>query len=139
MLSWFGRKEEPPVEFPDNRAAFAHACAAAGEPRLGEAIPALVEAEGARGRDGEHNYLLRLAGPAGGREIWAPTLAEAPARPEIGDLVAFRIVRIADELPDDARLIGFIACQLAPVWQKGKGWRIAANFTPPNLKPAIHF
>lgn len=139
MLSWFGKREETGVEFADNRAAFDHACTMAYAPLLGAVIPALVEEEGARGREGEHYFLLRLAGAGGGREIWACTLAEAPAQPEIGDLVAFRIVRIADELPADASLIGFIACRLDPVLQRGKRWRVSTSFTPSNLKPEIRF
>ena len=139
MFNWFGKREESAKEFPDNRAAFAHACTMAYKPLLGAVIPALVVEEGARGREGERNYLVRLAGEGGGREIWACTMAQAPAQPEIGDLVAFRIVRIADELPAEASLIGFLACKLDPVLQRGKWWRVSTSFTPANLKPEIRF
>ena len=140
MFGWFDRKkDEPSLVFPDNEKAFAHACTITDEARLGAAVPALVVEEGRRGRDGEHNFLLRLAGPGGGREIWGGTLAHAPACPEPGDLVMFRIVRVASELPDDASLIGFIACKLEPVLQPARGWRIAVNYTPEDIKPEIHF
>jgi hypothetical protein len=65
-------------------------------------------------------------------------MAGAPAYPSVGDLVGFHIVRIASELPEEASLIGYIACRLDPVVVGGKKWRIGDNFTPSNLKPEIH-
>lgn len=62
----------------------------------------------------------------------------APAHPEVGDLVAFRIVRIATELPEYASLIGYIDCLLEPVLNSRKGWHIATSFRPDNLKPELH-
>jgi hypothetical protein len=139
MLNWFGRKPAAPLEFVDNEAAFAHACTVAGEPQLGAVIPALVVVEGTPGREGERCFLLRLADPAGGRELWGCTMANAPAHPGPGDLVGFRVVRVASELPAAASLIGYIACRLEPVLVPGKGWRIAASFAPADLKPEIRF
>ncbi|QEM68986.1 hypothetical protein FO488_13015 [Geobacter sp. FeAm09] len=137
MFNWFRRKEEPPVNFPDNGAAFAHACTMGYRLLLNALIPALVIGTGRRGGEGERCFRLRLAGPDG-MEIWGCTMADAPGYPEVGDLVAFRIVRIATELPKEAQLIGYIACKLSPVLNGSKGWRIAASFTPAHLKPELH-
>lgn len=126
------------MQFPDNEAAFAHACTLRYPLLLDALIPALVMAEGRPGVEGEHWYRLQLAGPEGSLDIWGCTMADAPGYPEVGDLVAFRIVRIATELPDDASLIGYIACRLKPVFNDGKGWQIGVSFTPSNLKPELH-
>lgn len=94
--------------------------------------------EGRRGAKGEHCYRLHLAGPDGALEIWACTMEGAPGYPDVGDMVAFRIVRIATELPEHASLIGYIACRLEPVLDSRKGWLNGTNFTPPDLKPELH-
>ena len=136
MFDWF-RQKRSPLQFNDNAAAFVYACSL-GYPLLLEArIPALVIAEGRPGREGEHWYRLQLAGPKGVVGIWGGTLTDAPGFPETGDLVAFRIVRIATELPEDASLIGYIACRLKPILHDEKGWQIDANFTP-TIKPELH-
>ena len=70
--------------------------------------------------------------------IWGPTFSEAPAHPEVGDLVAFNIVRIVAEFPEESSLIGYIDCRLEPVLIGSKGWRLAASFRPDNLKPELH-
>lgn len=140
MFGWFRKKEEPLQEFADSRAAFEYACTHLPNRILLEAeIPALVEEEGRRGRDGERCFSIRLAGPDGGREIWACTLAEATDWPEIGDLVGFRVVTIAEDIAPDATPIGYISCVLAPLLAEGKRWRIARNLTPANIKHAVRF
>jgi hypothetical protein len=73
-----------------------------------------------------------------GIEVWTSTLKEAPAFPRVGDLVGFRIVTIASDLPPGMNLIGFIAFQFEPVLAKDKGWRIARNLTPADIKPELH-
>jgi len=138
MFGWFRKKEEPPLRFPDNEAAFAHACAMGYRLRLNALIPALVIGTGRPGSEGERYFRLRLAGPDGALEIWGCTMADAPGHPEVGDLIAFRIVRIATELPKEAQLIGYIACKLVPVLTGSKGWQVAASFTPAHLKPELH-
>ena len=138
MFNWFRKKAEV-QEFPDSGAAFAHACELDYRPLIGGLIPALVEEEGGRGRDGEHTFLIRLAGPQGAKAFWSCTLKESQAYPKAGDFVGFRIVTIASDLPEHASLIGYIACRLAPKLVAGKGWAVAQNYTPDNLKPAIHF
>jgi len=138
MFEWFHRKEEPPLVFADNEAAFAHACTMGNRLLLNALVPGLVVGEGRRGSEGEHCFRLRLAGPKGAFEMWCCTMADAPAYPVVGDLVAFRIVRIATELPEDASLIGYIAVKLEPQLDVRKGWRIAASFTPAHLKPELH-
>jgi hypothetical protein len=138
MFDWFGRKKEPPLVFADNEAAFAHACTIGYGLLLNAFIPALVVDVGRRGSEGERFFRLRLAGPHGAQDIWGCTMADAPGYPEVGDLVAFRIVRIASELPEDAQLIGYIAGKLEPVLDPRKGWRGAASYTPANLKPELH-
>jgi hypothetical protein len=139
MFGWLRRKPAAPVEFTDNQEAFAYACRELDNRVLINAvIPALVEEEGRRGSEGEHFFLLRLAGREGGRRLWAPTLKEVRTFPEVGDLVGFRVVTIASDLPADANVIGYIAFGLAPGYVPGQGWRIAVNFTPPNLKPELH-
>lgn len=138
MFDWLFRKNKTLTRFADNRAAFAHACTMGYRYLLNALVPALVEKEGRRDPDGERCFLIRLAGENGGREIWGCTMADAPGFPEIGDLVAFRIVRIASELPEDASLIGYIACKLEPVLRGKNEWRIAVSYTPPNLKPELH-
>jgi hypothetical protein len=138
MFGWFRRKEEPPQLFPDNQAAFEHACTMGYRLLLNALIPAMVTGVGQRGSDGERYFRLRLAGPRGAVEIWGCTLANAPGYPEVGDLVAYRIVRIATELPDDAQLIGYIAGKLDPVLEGGKRWRGSISYMPDNLKPELH-
>ena len=88
--------------------------------------------------DGEHWYRLHLATQDGVLDIWGPTLSGAPAYPGVGDLVSFRIVRFATELPDDASLIGYIESRLDPVLNSRRGWHITASFRPDNLKPELH-
>jgi hypothetical protein len=138
MFNWFRRTEETVTQFEDNESAFAHACSLRYPLLLNARIPALVIEEGRRGSEGEHWYLLHLAGPNGILETWGCTMAGAPAYPSVGDLVGFHIVRIASELPEEASLIGYIACRLEPVVVGGRKWRIGDTFTPPNLKPEIH-
>lgn len=138
MFDWFRGKEETLTPFPDNESAFHHACSI-GYPLLLDArIPALVLEEGRRGAEGEHWFLLRLASREGALDIWGPTLSGAPAYPEVGDLVAFRIVRFATELPHHASLIGYIDCRLEPELNDRRGWRIATNFRPDHMKPDLH-
>ena len=104
MFGWLRRKTATPVEFADNGEAFAYACRECDIRLLmGAVIPALVEEEGTRGRDGERFFLLRLASRDGERRIWAPVLKESRTFPEVGDLVGFRVVTIASDLPEDAR------------------------------------
>lgn len=138
MFGWFGKKEELPVVFPDNESAFEHACRIGYAPLIKAKIPALVMEEGRLGIDGEKWYRLHLATGEPALDMWGCTLADAPARPAVGDLVAFCIVRIASELPESASLIGYISAGLEPVLNGKKGWRIAINYTPPNLKPELH-
>jgi hypothetical protein len=138
MFDWFRGKEETLTQFPDNESAFAHACTLRYPLLLNARIPALVMEEGRRGVEGEHWYRLLLASQEGGLDIWGPTMSEAPSYPDVGDLVAFRIVRFATELPEHASLIGFIDCRLEPVLNGRKGWRIATSFRPDNLKPELH-
>lgn len=139
MFGWFKKPEElPPTVFPDNEAAFVHACRIGYDPLIKARIPALVMEEGRRGVEGENCYLLRLATKVTALDIWGCTLAGAPAHPAVGDLVAFCIVRIASELPESASLIGYIACGLEPVLNGKKGWRVSTNYTPADLKPELH-
>jgi len=138
MFNWFRKKQEP-LSFADNETAFVHACSLGYRPLIGALIPALVEQEGALGRDGERTYLIRLAGPEGGMGLWTSTLKGSKGFPKEGDLVGFRIVTIASDLPEEASLIGYLACRLEPVLVPGKGWRTAQIFTPDNLKPALRF
>lgn len=138
MFDWLLGKEETLTPFPDNESAFVHACTLMYPLLLEARIPALVVEEGRRGAEGERWFLLQLASREGGMDIWGPTLPGAPSYPDIGDLVAFRIVRIAPELPDNVSLIGYIDSRLEPVLNSRKGWHIAASFRPDNLKPELH-
>lgn len=137
MFEWL-RKKETVTQFPDNASAFAHACTLRYPLLLDARIPALVMEEGRRGDNGEHWYLLHLASGEGVLDIWGQTLPHAPAYPDAGDLVAFRIVRFATELPDDASLIGYIDCRLEPVLNSRRGWHISTSFRPDDLKPELH-
>ena len=140
MFGWFRKREETPLVFTDNRAAFEHACTHLPNRILLEAvIPAIVEEEGRRGRDGERFFRIRLAGPDGGRELWACTLAEATDWPGIGDLVGFRVVTIAEDIAPETSPVGYIAYVFAPELAGRKGWRIARNLTPANIKPTVRF
>lgn len=139
MFDWFRKKEEP-LEFADNRAAFEYACSHLPNRILLEAVlPAIVEEEGRRGRDGERFFSIRLAGPDGGHSLWACTLAEATDWPEVGDLVGFRVVTIAEDIAPGPAPIGYISSVLAPVLVGRKGWRIARNLTPSGIKPTIRY
>jgi hypothetical protein len=139
MLGWFRKKQSEPLVFSDNRTAFDYACRHLDNRILLEGVlPALVEEEGKRGSEGERYFLLRLAG-RDGRQIWGCTLKEATDCPKVGDLVGFRVVRYDPGLPEGLDLLGFIAFGFAPVFVPGKGWRIAHNYTPKNIKPTIRF
>ena len=138
MFDWFRRKEQEVLQFPDNESAFAHACTLSYQLLLKARIPALVIGEGRRGSEGEHWYRLKLARQGEGLEIWGPTLSGARAQPEVGDLVAFNIVRIVAEFPEESSLIGYIDCRLEPVLNGSKGWRVAESFRPDSLKPELH-
>jgi len=137
MFDWFHKKEAERLEFPDNETAFTHACTLGYRPLIGALIPALVQEEGDLGRDGEHTYLIRLA-VGQGMTLWSSTLKETRGRPKVGDLVGFRIVMIVSDLPEEASLVGYLACLLDPVLVAGKGWLAAFRYTPDNIKPAIH-
>jgi hypothetical protein len=139
MFDWFRRKEEPTREFADTASAFAHACTLRYQFLIDARVPALVMEEGRRGTEGEHWFLLHLAGPQGVLEVWGCTMAGAPAYPKSGDLVAFRIVRIATEMPEEASLIGYIECRLDPFLIGAHKWRVAETYVPDNLKPELHF
>lgn len=140
MFGWFGKKNKELLEFADNRAAFAYACANLPNRVLLEAvIPALVEGEGQRGHDGERTFLITLAGSSGGQKLWTCTLAEAVDWPSIGDFVGFRVVTIAEDLADDPIPIGYIAAVLEPQLVGGKCWKIARNLTPDNIRHAIRY
>jgi hypothetical protein len=62
---------------------------------------------------------------------------ETLGHPKPGDFVGFRVFMIADDLPEPVNLIGFIACRLERVFVEGKGWVVAQNYTPKNIKQAI--
>jgi hypothetical protein len=137
MFNWFWNRQRKAQEFPDNESAFEHACAVGYTPLIGALIPALVLEEGERGRDGEHTFLIRLAGQQSESTFWSCTLKETLAYPKEGEFVGFRIVMIADDLPEPVNLIGFIACRLERVFVEGKGWVVAQSYTPKNIKQAI--
>lgn len=138
MFDWLRRKKDAELQFADNEAAFTHACTIGYRLLLHALIPAMVVAEGRRNSEGERYFRLRLAGPEGAVEIWGCTMADAPGYPEVGDFVAYRIVRVASELPEEAQLIGYIAVKLDPVLIGKRSWRVAASYTPANLKPELH-
>lgn len=138
MFNWLKKKET--IVFTDNSAAFEYACKNLPNKVLLEAIlPALVEEVGPINAQGERTFRLRIADKNGGWELWAATLKGAPAFPAAGDLVGFRIVRIATDLPEGMNIIGFVAVKLAPVLVTGKGWRTEQSFMPNNIKPTIRF
>ncbi len=138
MLDWF--KKKPPLDFPDNRAAFDYACEHFDNRILIEAlIPALVEEQGRTSAEGEKYFRLRLACKERDRELWACTLKEAVDWPEVGDLVGFRVVMIADDLPEEMSVIGFVAVKLEPVCVPSKGLRVVKSYTPKNIKPTVRW
>ena len=139
MFNWFRKRIDQRLECPDNETAFAHACTLGYRPLIGALIPALVQEEGGLGRDGERTFLILLAVEQGGRTLWSCTLKGSQGYPKAGDLVGFRIVMIASDLPEEACLIGYLACRLAPVLVAGKGWLAVQRYTPDNIKQAIHF
>ena len=137
MFNWFRKKIAQRLEFPDNETAFAHACTLGYRPLIGALIPALVQEEGGLGRDGERTFLIRLAVGHGSRTFWSCTLKDSHGYPRVGDLVGFRIVTIASDLPEEACLIGYLACLLEPVLVARKGWLAAHRYTPDHIKQAI--
>jgi hypothetical protein len=140
MFGWFRKKEAIPLVFPDNHAAFEYACSYLPNRILLEAVlPAIVEDEGDCGHDGERVFRIRLAGPVGGRDLWAASLVEATDWPEIGDQVGFRIVTIAEDITPEGLPVGYIACVFAPVQAGRKGWKIARNLPPANIKQALRY
>jgi hypothetical protein len=140
VLRFFRKKEPEPLIFPSAADAFGHACLHQSYTVNPEAvIPALVVERGKAGEEGEVYFLIRLPSRGGGIEIWAPVLRGAKDYPSAGDLVGFRVVRVATEIPEPANIIGYIAYSFAPLFVDGKGWRITGNFIPDNLKPDIRF
>ena len=140
MFGWFKKPEQEPLVFPDNQAAFDYACRHLENRILVEAVlPALVMEQGKTGSEGERYFLLRLAGEDGGREIWACTLKEATDWPEPGDLAGYRVVRYDPSLAQGLELLGYIAFGFDPVFVPGKGWRIARNYTPENIRQTVRW
>jgi len=137
MFNWFRKKPAERLTFPDNETAFAHACTLGYRPLLDALIPALVIEEGGLGRDRERTFLIRLAWKCSDEAFWSPTLKESQGYPAVGDLVGFRIVTIASDLPECASLIGYLACRLEPVFVVGRGWSVAQSYVPDNIKKAI--
>lgn len=139
MFRWFGRKEEHEARIFDSpSAAFRHASEMLDYPLLIEAtIPALVERAAGSGDEGEACYTLRLAGKNGGRQVIACTLPHAPGRPEVGDMVGYTVVQCDPERPEGLDLLGYISSILSPVLVEGRGWRIARDLRPPDLKPTL--
>lgn len=140
MLGWFDRKPLQPLLFESNQGAFDYACRHQDHHILLEAvIPALVLESGTVDPDGARHFLLRLADKNGVRELWGCTLKESADYPEVGDLVAFRVVKIASDLPVEMSVIGFIAAKLAPELVEKRGWRILKSYTPDNIKQAVRW
>lgn len=140
MFGWLKKKDGRILAFESNAAAFDYACTNLPNKLLLESVvPAMVEAVGAIGSEGERNFQLRIADKTGGWEMWGCTLKGAPSCPGVGDLVGFRIVRIASELPAGMNVIGYIAVKLAPVLVPGKGWKIDRSYVPDNIKQTIRF
>jgi len=140
MFEWFRKTAPEPLVFPDSQAAYAYACRHLDNRILLEAvIPALVLGQGKTGSEGERYFLLRLAGSEGGKEIWACTLKEATDYPAAGDLVGYLVVRNDPDLAEGLDLLGYIAFGFEPVFVPGKGWRIARNYTPQNIRPTVRW
>lgn len=139
MFGWLKKKNPLQHIFDSNEAAFNYACQNLPNKVLMEAIIPAIVLEAGDIKGGERHFLLRLADKAGGWETWGCTLKGAPAYPAVGDLVGYRIVRIASDLPAGMNVIGFIAVQLAPVFVDGKGWKTVQSFVPGNLKPTVRF
>ncbi|HEX8960407.1 MAG TPA: hypothetical protein VF775_02445 [Geobacteraceae bacterium] len=140
MLGWLLKRPSRTVVFESNQAAFEFACLHQDYPILLEAlIPALVREKGTVDQDGVRHFLLQLAGRGGGRELWSCTLREATDYPEVGELVGFRVVKIAPDLPEEVSVIGFIAVKLMPEWVEKRGWRVMKSYTPSNIKPTVRW
>jgi len=140
MFGLFRKTETKPLVFPDNQAAYDYACLHLENSILLEAvIPAIVVEQGKTGSEGERYFLLQLAGKNGGRQLWACTLKEATDYPAAGDLVGFRVVRYDPGLAEGLDLLGFIAFGFEPVFVPGKGWRIARNYTPRNIRQTVRW
>jgi hypothetical protein len=140
MFTWFRKTAPEPMVFPDNQTAYDYACRHLDNRILLEAvIPALVLEQGKTGSEGERYFLLQLADRDNIRQIWACTLKEATDYPAAGDLVGFRVVRYDPDLAEGLELLGFIAFGFEPVFVPGKGWRIARNYTPQNIRPTVRW
>jgi hypothetical protein len=139
LFGFFKKKDDPPIKFEDTGAAFRYACENAPEILIEAVIPAIVEEQGRIGSEGERYFRVCLATTGGGISIWAPTLPEAPALPEPGELVGVRIVMLLDNAPPDERIVGYVESLLQPVFVPGRGWSINRKITPPHMKPTIRF
>lgn len=139
MFRWL-KKDDKILAFDSNRAAFQYACGNLPNKLLLEAtIPALIEEAGGIDREGGRTFRLSIADKNGGYGMWASTLKDAAGYPAEGDLVGFKIVRIASDLPDGMNIIGFIAVKLLPILVTGKGWKIACSYTPEEMKRRVRF
>lgn len=140
MFGFFRKQKGETLVFETPAAAFAYACEHLENRLLLEAVvPALVEEKGKIGEEGERYFRIRLANREGGRELWACTLKESTEFPDVGDMVGFKVVRVDAGLPAPYDVLGYIALKLETVLVGGKGWRIAKNYTPDNIKPIVHF
>ena len=140
LFGFLKKKNLLAKEFDTLEAAFRFACEQAGPEILIESlVPALVEERGTPGEAGEPYFRIRVATRDGGMPIWAPVLPNAPAYPEPGDLVGFRVVMLVDDAPADGRIVGYLESILQPAFVPGKGWRIARRLMPPHIKPTIRF
>lgn len=139
LFGFFRKKDQPPIEFADTEAAFRYACEHAPEILIEAVIPAVVEEQGRIGSEGERYFRVCLATQDGGIGITAPTLPEAPALPQPGDLVGVRIVMLLDNTPLQERIVGYIESLLQPSFVPGRGWQVSRRITPPHMKPVIRF
>ena len=135
------RQTRCPVVFENNQAAFDYACTRQKpEILLEAAIPALVLESGTV----DHGRSQALPA-APGRQRRRPGAlglhAERgdSATPEWETWYAFRVVKIAPDLPEEASVIGYIAAKLAPVWVEKKGWQVLESYTPANIKPTVRW
>ena len=126
--------------FPDAAGAWLWACENLKNEFLVEAvIPGIVIGPETGTAGGGNCFRLRLSSRQGGRDFVACLLPGAAGAPEPGDLVSFRIVRIADDLPEEIGVIGYIEARLAPVYAARRGWKVLHSYVPKNLKPQIRF
>jgi len=125
MFGFLKKKRDPsPLYFKDGDAAFAFACTLSNpEVAAGDVIPALVVSLSYVTGKGSLAQITFVS-PDGGRPAIAP-VADSVAPLQPGDLVAFRVFEVNDDLHSIVGVLGAVVARLAPEFSPVRGWALS--------------